>query len=286
MTSRDVQDRAVQFEAEGQPIAGMLHLPTGESRAVGVVFCNAFGDERKSSCLTMVRLARAVASRGLAVLRFDYRGCGDSPGPFVDASVSTRLADIRSAAAFLKSEAGVESAFLLGLRLGATLAARVADGIADCAGLVLIEPILDGAAYFDTLMKRKRVRGMMTAGKDQSGAAEHGEDVIDLDGYAVRPRTLEELRDLRIGGDEAAFCGRVRIVQVSFSEKLQQGTLAARDAYGAGGAEVSVEALVMPPFWSRIDITDTTSLQEAVAAWLEEVTGPGGQHQSPAAPDR
>ncbi len=265
------EDRSVRFESAGRHLTGMIHTAAEPPRGPAVVFCNPFGDERKSSALAMARLARRLAGRGAAVLRFDYWGCGDSPGEFVDASVSSRVEDILAAVEFLRAQTRAKPICLLGLRLGATLAVRAAKKLRECAALALIEPVPEGAAYFEGQLRRRLVRRMITGGQGR-GKAEKGE-IIDLDGYAVRRRTLEEMQHLRIEPAELAFDGRVLLVQVSFNEKLRAEIVGLRRAFGAAGASVQVRALVMPPFWSHIDITDTTALEDVVSSWL----GPAGR---------
>ena len=251
-------------------LAGMLYLPAEDDPSrPAVVLCNAFADERKSSCLAMVRLARRLASSGFPTLRFDYAGCGDSPGEFVDATVLTRIADIDVAAECAKEQTGRRQICLCGLRLGATLAARAAQARTDVVALALIEPISDGGGYIDGQVRRKLVRQMMTSGQ----ADGHGEqdDIVDLDGYALRPSTIEELRGLNL--QQTTFAGPVLIVQASFNEKIRRDTAAGVSACGSAGARVDVRALVLPPFWGRIDIADTTPLEDAVAGWMSAAVG-------------
>jgi len=268
-----VADRPMQFSSGGRPLVGMLHLPAGQAREPGFVFCNAFGDERKSSCLAMTRLARALAGVGHPALRFDYWGCGDSPGEFVDATLSTRLGDVCSAAQVLRERAGVGSVCLLGLRLGAAIAAR-ASGAAGCCGLALIAPVADGAEFFRTQLRRRLVRRMLTAGSAaRAGERAAGEQVVDLDGYALRRGVLEELRGLRIEPGAVALDGPALVLQVSFSERLTPQTLRVRDALEAAGARVEVGAVVLPPFWSRIEITDTAPVEAAVLEWVSRRWG-------------
>ena len=251
-------------------LAGMLYLPAEDDPSrPAVVLCNAFADERKSSCLAMVRLARRLASCGSPTLRFDYAGCGDSPGEFVDATVLTRIADINTAAECVKEQTGRGQLCLCGLRLGATLAARAAQARTDVAGLALIEPIGDGAGYIGAQVRRKLVRQMMTSGQADGHAGQA--DIVDLDGYALRPGTVEELRGLSL--QQTTFAGPVLIVQASFNEKVRRDTAAVRSACGSAGARVDVRALVLPPFWGRIDIVDTTPLEDAVVGWLGASVG-------------
>jgi pimeloyl-ACP methyl ester carboxylesterase len=62
------------------------------------------------------------------VLRFDFRGCGDSEGDEAVAGTDAWRDDIGTAVEELKRRAGAARVALAGLRLGGTLAAQAAAG--------------------------------------------------------------------------------------------------------------------------------------------------------------
>jgi len=268
-------DVPLAIATERGALAGMLHPAAGEAR-VGLVFCHAFAEERKSSALTMARLARAVADAGLPVMRFDYWGCGDSDGEFIDATVGGRLADIERAAAELRERSNVDRVCLLGLRLGATLAAAAAAQLDDCAGLVLVEPIADAEAYLGGEMRRKLLRQMITEGRSSGSREEmlaeleRDDAVLDMDGFAVRGSTWRELRALGIRGGEVSFAGPVLVCQVHFREALRPDIERVAAAFEQAGADVTISSVVLPPFWNRIDVTLAPELESAVTAWLRQ----------------
>jgi pimeloyl-ACP methyl ester carboxylesterase len=90
-----------------------------------------------------IRLARA----GFHVLRFDYRGCGDSSGEAEPCDLETWVEDMQTAANELKDRTGVGRVALVGLRLGGTLALLAGARRRDVEALVLWEPVLDGSAH-------------------------------------------------------------------------------------------------------------------------------------------
>jgi len=269
-------DEQVLIETPRGRLVGMLHSPTDAPRGPGVVFCHAFAEERKSSALVMARLARAVAAAGRPALRFDYYGCGDSEGEFVEATARTHLDDVGTAARFLQERTGRDEFILLGLRMGATLAARAAEELPGCKGLVLIEPLADGATYFDGQMRRSLVRNMLTRA-DGNGGARDGDlrrqmtaedEVIDMDGFALSAEACRELSALSIRPGGVTFGRPVLVCQVHFRDTPRPDMEAVCATYRQAGADVSFERLVLPPFWNRIEVTLAPELEEAVRGWL------------------
>jgi alpha-beta hydrolase superfamily lysophospholipase len=110
-----------------------------------------------ASYSTYRTLATRLAESGLACLRFDYRATGDSAGYPADLSdPSIWLDDIQEAVEFLL-ERGARTVTTVGMRFGATLAARHASTNTGHGGLVLWDPCLDGRSFLrqSTLLLRQ-----------------------------------------------------------------------------------------------------------------------------------
>lgn len=131
----------------GANLFGALHYPEGRSRHAGLVVCAPYAEEHHESYRLLVNWARFLAQHGFATLRFDFSGAGDSEGEWQDATINTWLSDIQSAIRFLQDELAPINVGLMGLRLGATLAAIIAEEIGDIAFLILWQPILDTKQY-------------------------------------------------------------------------------------------------------------------------------------------
>jgi len=70
------------FEVQGSPVLGILHVPS-EAARVGLIMVAAGGPQyHVGCCRQLLTWARRFADQGFAVLRFDYRGMGDSGGEF------------------------------------------------------------------------------------------------------------------------------------------------------------------------------------------------------------
>jgi uncharacterized protein len=70
-------ERTLNFDAGGYQLAGTLHLPDAPKPPV-VIGCHGLLANRHST--KQISLAAACNRIGVAYLRFDHRGCGDSQG--------------------------------------------------------------------------------------------------------------------------------------------------------------------------------------------------------------
>ena len=78
-----VEEIALAFECQGAPLIGIVHRPAQPARR-GVLAIVAGGPQyRAGCCRQLVYMARALAGKGIPVMRFDYRGMGDSGGEFL-----------------------------------------------------------------------------------------------------------------------------------------------------------------------------------------------------------
>jgi uncharacterized protein len=151
----------VSFEyfGGGRQLLGALHHPQRlRARTTAVLLCNPFGEEASRAHRTFKVLATQIERAGLAALRFDYSGTGDSGGESTDVSIDAWLADIGMAAERLRAASGASRVALIGLRLGATLAAlAAARGEVQARHLLLWDPVVDGAMYLRELAAQHRV---------------------------------------------------------------------------------------------------------------------------------
>ncbi len=77
-----VHEIPVVFECEGSELLGMVHRPE-QPQTRGLLSIVAGGPQyRAGVCRMQVHLARHLAEVGIPVMRFDYRGLGDSEGTF------------------------------------------------------------------------------------------------------------------------------------------------------------------------------------------------------------
>lgn len=134
-----LEERAVVFRCGEGECLGILHQAQAPAAKVGMLIIVGGPQYRVGSHRQFVHLARHVAAAGYPVLRFDYRGMGDSSGStreFVDIE-----SDIRSAIdAFVDAVGGLRSVVLFGLCDAASAAMMYCGSDARVDGLILANP--------------------------------------------------------------------------------------------------------------------------------------------------
>lgn len=124
------------------------HEPTGSSgRSRAVLLCNPGPQEYRQCHFALKQLAERLAERGVHVLRFDYLATGDSSGRSADATLAQWTDDVEDAANELRELSGVSRLSLVGIRLGAAIAARAVMRGVRAQELVLWDPVVKGARY-------------------------------------------------------------------------------------------------------------------------------------------
>src|SRR4051812_24896601 len=130
--------------------AARLHLPdTGTTPSgLGVVIVPPHGIEALAAAKTLRLLAEKLAERGHSVLRFDLPGTGDSlDDGLPDDATSCWTESVIEATKTLQMSAGASGIVLVGLRLGALLAASAASAIENLEGVALLDPVISGQSY-------------------------------------------------------------------------------------------------------------------------------------------
>ncbi|HVQ29080.1 MAG TPA: alpha/beta hydrolase, partial [Vicinamibacteria bacterium] len=113
--------------------------------------CAPAGQEYLRAHRAFLQLAERLAALGFDVLRFDYFGCGDSAGDDHEGRLDVWLENTKAAIEEVEALCGSDRVSLVGLRLGAALAAQAQAGRGAPSALVLWDPVLDGPRYLEAL---------------------------------------------------------------------------------------------------------------------------------------
>jgi len=97
---RVVSDEAVRIPSDGITLAGRFTVlsPT----APAVILCHGFAGDKDEKGL-FVAARDFLAGHGFSVLRFDFRGCGESEGDFRTVSLDDLASDVSNAVKYLRS---------------------------------------------------------------------------------------------------------------------------------------------------------------------------------------
>lgn len=125
----------LQFpNARGEILAGRLELPTEAPRGYAL-FAHCFTCSKNIAAAT--RISRELAKMGIAVLRFDFTGLGNSEGDFANTNFSSNVEDLIAAAQFLGQHAQAPQ-LLIGHSLGGAAVLAAAQSIPSASAVVTI----------------------------------------------------------------------------------------------------------------------------------------------------
>lgn len=87
----------IVFKNRGQEIFGVLHMPKTEKKVPLVVLCHGWsGNHLGTWNAFFAKAGQGLAKQGFAVLRFDFRGSGNSAGKFGDQTITSMLSDLKT----------------------------------------------------------------------------------------------------------------------------------------------------------------------------------------------
>ncbi len=186
----------VAFSSGGGHIFGVLHVPE-RTPAPGLLMNHGFTGSKSEAHRLFIHTARDLCAHGLAVLRFDFRGSGDSGGEFRDMTIEREIADAHAAFNFLADRPEVDPQRLgvLGLSLGGCVSACLAGRESRVKALVLWAALAHPGRIFDRR------------------SADFGEaDWVDMDGWGLGRAFVEEARHLQPLEEVKAYRGPCLIV--------------------------------------------------------------------------
>jgi dienelactone hydrolase len=203
--------RYVEFASGKHTLRGMLHMPAGKGPFPGVVMCHGFTASRMEAHFLFVTIARQLESLGLAVLRFDFAGSGESDGEFGDMTMSAEVDDAQAALGFLlrQGEIDPQRVGLLGYSLGGGVAAILAGRR---AGDVRAVCLVAGTA------SPARLASFIRMGKHEAHLAKH--NYLDIFGLKVSRAFLQDLEKVDPPGDLARYPGPVLLIHGDYDSSV------------------------------------------------------------------
>jgi dipeptidyl aminopeptidase/acylaminoacyl peptidase len=123
-------------------LAACIHRPANSPSPL-VICCHGLTGTRIGASYRMVTLARLLEAAGIATIRFDFGGCGESLGRFEDVTSQTLLDDLYTVIAFVRgrSEFDMSRIGLAGSSFGAYTASRVAPDLKGLRCSIFLAPV-------------------------------------------------------------------------------------------------------------------------------------------------
>ena len=197
-TFHEFTKREVRFRSGNIELAGTLFMPAGVVAAPGVVFGHGSGDVARPNRRFTFE-AEGLATRGVASLVFDKRGCGDSGGDWKTSNFHDLAGDLRAAYEFMRTQPRVDPN-RVGLR-GASQAGYVMPIAASTVPQPAFMIMISGP--------------MITIGEQIAYEAETGINASDLaadEKQQAMALTRQGLEFARTGEGAEAYFARVREV--------------------------------------------------------------------------
>lgn len=262
---------------DGSPLYAAYHSPDNgkPASALPVVIVPPLFEERKSAYTTMRRLALELAAAGHSVMRFDYRGSGESGSSSAIRRWEHLAQDVATVRKTLASLAGKRDSALVGLRLGATLALQE-TGRAGGERVVALAPIVAGATQVRLWKMRSKIRSELTI-PESIGDSErtpqsafrnpHSATLLDFDGYDVDTCFFDDIATINLAKDLGKLSCPGLIMQLSHRANAASETT---QLMAALGSRAKLECLRMEPFWDKLDDVDTDPMIHRVVEFMGE----------------
>jgi putative redox protein len=185
--------------AEGHTLAGLLEMPPIDvpvRRYALFAHCFTCGKDVAAAS----RISRAMARSGIAVLRFDFTGLGNSDGDFANTNFSSNVQDLLAAAHYL-ADTYQAPALLVGHSLGG-------------AAVLAAAPLLDSVEAVATIgapATASHVRHLLASAEDTITADGTADVRIGSRAFPIRRQLLEDL-DQYADADHLSHLDRALLV--------------------------------------------------------------------------
>jgi len=239
------------LDVNGDRLFAAFHQPANQP-SQAVVILHPLGEEKLWAHRVFVSLARDLAEAGIAVLRIDFRGEGDSDRSFEESDLETRIEDACRAIDFLR---GISPLYremtLLGLRFGAAVAAATARLRNDVTRLILWDPIVDGAAYMQSVLRLNLMFQMarhrkVVENRDQLVARLAKGETVNIEGYELAEPLFSQTSGFRLQEMLQRSAVETLIVQISQEEAAIKPELA---SLADACPRCRIEVVIEEPFW-------------------------------------
>jgi len=189
--------KAVEIQSRGLTLRGMLHVPEDCNKRVPIVLMfHGFTGNKMEPHFIFVKLSRLLEKSGIASLRFDFGGSGESDGDFIDMTLSGELQDAKNILDYAKTLdfVDVSKIGIVGLSMGGAVGGMLAgERREDIRTVCLWAPAGN--------MKEK----ILSQYNEQSKTMLEKYGYVDVGGLQMGINFVEDIKTIDIIGKSAAY---------------------------------------------------------------------------------
>lgn len=267
LSSCEHLEYADYFEFNREQLYFVLH-PTIHPPRARVLLAGPFATERPHRYISWVRWARYLASRGYEVMRFDYRGVGESTGRFEDYGLHSWSDDLLFCADWLKQRAPQVPLVMHGLGMGALLGQNLfARGTGDIL-LSWLPPKSARDMLYDQLRLKMSNNFSLPSSehktRDQFIAELENGGIVEVEGHNWTPRLWSEAAEFVFS--EISISGMPSEMSHRYMHVGELDPLATHTFGGVGPNPLRVPGGAKP---MRLVNPDLTLCFENTTGWLD-----------------
>lgn len=146
---------SIVLENKGQKIFGVFHRPIvpENQKCPVVLMCHGLGGHKVGRYRMYVILSEQLSKRGIASLRIDFRGSGDSEGDFSEMTLSGEVSDALKGVDYLlhTPHLGIDTSRMgiFGRSVGGTVAMMTAEKARKFKSIAIWAALFDGHQWLD-----------------------------------------------------------------------------------------------------------------------------------------
>jgi len=187
-------------------LRGVVRTPEGDGPFPCVCFYHGFTVDKVGMMRLHELWARRCVAEGFACVRFDFYGCGESDGDFVEMRFFDELEEAKAIYHWAEKQpwADPQNLFITGHSLGGAICSVIAP-VLQPRGVALWAP--GNTGYYDISKRANSVPG-------------HYEEKYDIGGMYIAKEFLEQMQDFDIVAASRGYKGKVLLVQGELDERI------------------------------------------------------------------
>lgn len=208
--------KPIELVVKGKTLRGMYHCPDGEGIYPTVILFHGFTGDKLGPHRIFLKLARRLTASGLAAIRFDFSGSGESDGNFEEMTLSSEVFEAREILKFVSylPTTDAERIGLMGLSMGGAVASILAgENPSTIKALVLWS-----AAGIDT------IAGIYRDNEDKGQFLRNEQEQIDIGGLWLNENFHADLANWDTYEALKAYQGPALILQGTGDEVVPPTT--------------------------------------------------------------